>query len=280
LADQAVSTDNEVSRAAVRALESLGKRSPDAVERALSQVSEEGTHGVALATVTAGIGGKGSLERLQRLMSSDHAEVRRASVIGLGKVGGARAKGLIAIGLADEDPDVQIVAAQALGRLRDDHGGAPVDELLLAVRSDLAHVRSAVARALGESGSSLAIDPLRDLLRDPDSGVAVAAVEALGLLGPERLAERLEAALLHRDAEVVKAALRALSEWRDPSALEALTSALSHGTWDVRQLSAELIGELGDRGALAAVSAQLTHESDDLVRLALSDAFARLSGEG
>jgi HEAT repeat protein len=280
LAEQAVSNDNEVSRAAVRALESLGRRSPEAVERALAQVSEEGTHGVALATVTAGIGGKGSLERLQRLMSSDHAEVRRASVIGLGKVGGARARGLLAIGLADEDPDVQIVAAQALGRLRDDHGGAPVDELLLAVQSDLAHVRSAVARALGESGSPMAVEPLRELLRDPDSGVAVAAVEALGLLGPEKLAERLEAALLHRDSEVVKAALRALSEWRDPSALEALTSALAHAAWDVRQLCAELIGELGDRRALSAVSQQLAREHDDLVRLALSDAFARIGGEG
>jgi HEAT repeat protein len=280
LAEQAVSSDNEVSRAAVRALESLGKRSPEAVERALTQVSEEGAHGVALATVTAGLGGKNSLERLQRLMSSDHAEVRRASVIGLGKVGGARAKGLIAIGLADEDPDVQIVAAQALGRLRDDQGDAPIDELLLALGSELAHVRAAVARALGESGSALAVAPLRELLRDPDSGVAVAAVEALGLLGPEELAPRLEAALLHRDSEVVKAALRALSDWRDPSALEALTSALSHSTWDVRQLSAELLGELGDPRALLPVSAQLGRESDDLVRLALSDAFARLSGEG
>jgi HEAT repeat protein len=280
LAEQAVSNDNDVARAAVRALESLGKRSPEAVERALSEVSEEGTHGVALATVTAGIGGKGSLERLQRLMSSDHAEVRRASVIGLGKVGGARARGLLAIGLADEDPDVQIVAAQALGRFRDDEGSPPVDDLLLALQSDLAHVRAAVARALGESGSQLAVDPLRELLRDPDSGVAVAAVEALGQLGPNGLSDRLEPALLHRDSEVVKAALRALSEWRDPSALEALTSALSHPAWDVRQLSAELIGELGERSALAAVSAQLARENDDLVRLALSDAFARIGGEG
>ncbi len=280
LAEQAVSNDHDVARAAVRALESLGKRSPDAVERALSEVSEEGSHGVALATVTAGIGGKGSLERLQRLMSSDHAEVRRASVVGLGKVGGARARGLLAIGLADEDPDVQIVAAQALGRWRDNEGTPPIDELLLALQSELAHVRAAVARALGESGSPLAVDPLRELLRDPESGVAVAAVEALGQLGPQGLPARLEPALLHRDSEVVKAALRALSEWRDPSALEALTSALSHPAWDVRQLSAELIGELGDRRALNAVSQQLARENDDLVRLALSDAFARIGGEG
>lgn len=279
LSNQAVSNDSEVSRAAVRALEALGRRAPEAVEQALARVSDEGAHGVAVATVTAGIGGKGAMDRLSRLMTSDHPEVRRASVVGLGKLGGHRAKSLLALGLADEDPDVQIVAAQALGRLRDDDGGPHVDELLLALESDLAHVRAAVARALGDSGSALAAAPLRDLLHDPDSGVAVAAVEALGRLGPESLAQRLEPALLHGDSEVVKASLRALSEWRDPSALEAVSSALSHPAWDVRQLSAELIGELGDSRALPALSAQLSRETDDLVRLALSDAFARLGGE-
>jgi HEAT repeat protein len=79
---------------------------------------------------------------------------------------------------------------------------------------------------------------------------------------------------------VVKAALRALSEWRDPTASEALFGALSHPAWDVRQVSAELIGELGDARALPVLSAQLTRETDDLVRLALSDAYARLGGEG
>lgn len=280
LASLAVSNDLDVSRAAVRALEVLGRRVPEAVEQVLSHVSEEGAHGVALATITAGIGGSGALDRLQRLMSSDHPEVRRASVVGLGKVGGTRAKSLLAIGLADEDPDVQIVAAQALGRLRDDQGGVHVDELLLALESELAHVRAAVARALGESGSPLAVAPLRDLLRDPESGVAVAAVEALGRLGPNELAQRLEPALLHSDSEVVKAALRALSEWQDPAAIEALSGALSHPAWDVRQLSAELIGELGDPKALPVLATQLERETDDLVRLALSDAFARLGGEG
>lgn len=280
LAVLAVSNDADVSRAAVRALETLGKRMPEAVEQVLSQVSEEGAHGVALATITAGVGGRGAVDRLQRLMSSDHPEVRRASVVGLGKLGGSRAKSLLVIGLADEDPDVQIVAAQALGRLRDDQGNIHVDELLQALASDLAHVRAAVARALGESGSPLAVAPLRDLLRDPESGVAVAAVEALGRLGPESVAQRLEPALLHSDSEVVKAALRALSEWRDPAALDALSGALSHPAWDVRQLSAELVGELGDARALAILTAQLERETDDLVRLALSEAFARLGGEG
>jgi HEAT repeat protein len=278
LTAQATSADAELSRTAIRALEKLALRSPESVERALARVSEEGTHGVVLATVSAGIGGHAALDRLQRLMSSDHAEVRRAAVMGLGKIGSARAKGLLMIALADEDPDVQIVAAHALGSLRDEKTGAPfVDDLLTALNSELAHVRSAVARALGQTGSMLAAAPLRELLRESESGVAIAAVEALGKLGPEQLAQRLEPALLHNDSEVVKAALRVLSDWRDPAAYDALTGALGHAAWDVRQLAAELLGELGERRAVPSLSAQLAHESDDLVRLALTGAHVRLS---
>jgi HEAT repeat protein len=280
LAAQAIASDADLARTAIRALEKLAKRSPHAVEQALSQISEEGAHGVLLATVTAGIGGQVALDRLQRLLSSDHSEVRRAAVAGLGKVGGVRAKGLLVIALADEDPDVQIVAAHALGGLRDEQTGAPyVDDLLLAMGSELAHVRTAVARALGQTGSALAIAPLRELLRENESGVAIAAVEALGKLGPEQLAQHLEPALLHRDSEVVKAALRVLSDWRDPAAYDALTGALGHAAWDVRQLAAELLGDLGERRAVPSLSAQLAHESDDLVRIALSVAHVRLSEE-
>jgi HEAT repeat protein len=280
LAAQAIASDPELARTAIRALEKLGGRSAEAVEQALAQISEEGSHGVLLATVTAGIGGQVALDRLQRLMSSDHAEVRRAAVAGLGRLGGGRAKSLLVIALADEDPDVQIVAAQALGGLRDPQTGAAyVDDLLLALGSELAHVRTAVARALGHTGSALAIAPLRELLRESESGVAIAAVEALGRLGPDQLAQRLEPALLHRDAEVVKAALRVLSDWRDHSAYDALTGALGHAAWDVRQLAAELLGDLGERRAVPSLSAQLAHESDDLVRIALSEAHVRLSEE-
>jgi HEAT repeat protein len=280
LAAQAIGGDPELARTAIRALEKLGGRSAEAVEQALSEISEEGSHGVLLATVTAGIGGKAALDRLQRLMSSDHPEVRRAAVAGLGRLGGMRAKGLLVIALADEDADVQIVAAQALGGLRDEQTGAAyVDDLMLALGSELAHVRTAVARALGHTGSPLAVEPLRELLRESESGVAIAAVEALGRLGPAQLAQRLEPALLHRDAEVVKAALRVLSDWRDASAYDALTGALGHAAWDVRQLAAELLGDLGERRAVPSLSAQLAHESDDLVRIALSEAHVRLSEE-
>jgi HEAT repeat protein len=273
--------DHAVARAAARALESLAERAPDSVEKALSSFPLDGPHGAALAPVLATLRGPRALDRLQALMSVDDPEVRRAALHGLGRLGGERAAGHVALALADEDPEVQSVAAQVLGRIRDEGGGAPgVSGLVNAVSSEFAHVRAAVARALGQTTSQRAVPPLRELLRDPDSGVAMAAVDALGQLRPLELAESLRDALTHHDREVVKAALRALSRCQDPAAPDELIHALKHPAWDVRQLSAELIGELGVERAAHALRVALASETDDLAREALGSALRTLVGEG
>jgi HEAT repeat protein len=281
LVGHALAGDANVARACARALESLVKRAPEAVERALSSVALDGPNCASLASVIATLGGPRAMDRLQVLLSVDDSEVRRAALHGLGRVGGRRAAELVALALADEDASVQVVAAQVLGRLRDDQGGAPgFSELVSAVNSELSHVRAAVTRALGLTGSARAVEPLRELLRDPDSGVAMAAVEALGQLSPGELAESLHDALLHEDREVVKAALRALADCHDPAASDALISALTNKAWDVRQLSAELLSLLDVPRALPALRAQLATETDDLAREALMHAVVALGGEG
>jgi HEAT repeat protein len=280
LAGHALSSDHNVARACARALESLARRAPEAVEKALSTVALEGPHVAGLSSVIATLGGPRAMDRLQTLLAADDAEVRRAALHGLGRVGGKRATELVALSLADEDTEVQVVAAQVLGRIRDDQGGSPgVAELVQAVNSELSHVRAAVTRALGLTGSPRAVEPLRERLRDRDSGVAMAAVEALGQLSPGELASSLKDALLHEDREVVKAALRALADCHDPSAPDALISALNHAAWDVRQLSAELLTLLNVPRALPALSAQLEKESDDLARESLLQAVEILGGE-
>jgi HEAT repeat protein len=272
--------DANVARACARALEWLAKRAPEAVEKALASVSLDGPQGAALAPVIAALGGPRAMDRLQAMMSSGESEVRRAALHGLGRIGGKRAAELVALALADEDTEVHVVAAQVLGRIRDDEGGAPgVSELVMAVGSELVHVRQAVTRALGLTGSPKAVEPLRELLRDPDTGVAMAAVEALGQLSPGELAGSLSDALAHKDREVVKAALRALADCHDPAAPDALIHTVNHPAWDVRQLSAELLALLDVPKALPALRAQLDVETDDLARESLSHAVDILGGE-
>lgn len=281
----ALSAHPDVARAAAQALESLVVTDRDAVERAIRNVEVERTQAAALASVLAMLGGPEALDRLRVLLASDDAHVRRAALHALGKIGGARAAELVAFALADEDSEVQVAAAHVLGRLRDEHGGVPgSSELLLAVSSEHAHVRAAVARALGATGLALAIEPLRELISDADSGVALAAVEALGRLSDAALGDCLRDALIHPDREVVKTALRALAQPGSdgtlvPGVSEQLIAALSHDAWDVRQLAAELIGELRIAEAQPALAAQLSRETDDLARGTLSDALRTLAEE-
>jgi HEAT repeat protein len=276
----ALSADPEVARSAARALEALVDHEREAVQRALAKVQIENPQAAALASVLALLGGPESLDRLRSLMTADDPSVRRAALQALGRIGGARAAATVALALVDEDSEVQVAAAHVLGKLRDEHGGVPgANDLLLAVRSEHAQVRTAVARALGHTGLTVAIEPLSELLGDEDSGVAIAAVEALGTLSGAQLGARIQLALLHRDREVVKSALRALAGVGDPSVPHHLVAALSHDAWDVRQLAAELIGEGGIESARPALAAQLAREHDDLVRAALSEALRALAEE-
>jgi len=280
LVGHALSSDLSVARACARALEALAKRAPEAVEKALSSTALSGPQGGALAPVVAAVGGPHALDRLQRLLSGDDPAVRRSALLGFGRLGGRRASDFVALALADEDTEVQVIAAQVLGRIRDEDGGSPGEgELLLALNSELSQVRQAAARALGQTGSPRAVDPLRELLLSEDIGVAMAAVEALGQLKPGELSGILSGALRHADREVVKAALRGLSESHDPAGVEPIIEALRHPAWDVRKLAAELIGELSSVRGVPALRAQLAEESDDLARETI-EMVLRDFGEG
>lgn len=276
----ALSVDPEVARSAARALETLVETERDAVERAIRVVEVETTQAAALASVLAMLGGPEALDRLRGLLSADDPHVRRAALHALGRIGGARAAAMVALALADENSDVQVAAAQVLGRLRDERGGVPgASELMLAVHSEHAQVRAAIARALGNTGLTQAVEPLCELLRDDDSGVAIAAVDALGQLTGDTLADKLKDALVHPDREVVKAALRALGQVRDARAPSELIAALGHDAWDVRQVAAEMIGELRVVSARPALATQLSRETDDLARAALCEALHSIAGE-
>ncbi|MDB4974142.1 MAG: repeat protein [Myxococcaceae bacterium] len=276
----ALSADPDVARSAASALEVLVESERDAVESALRDVEVETTQAAALASVLAMLGGPEALDRLRALLSANDANVRRAALHALGRIGGARAAAMVALALADENSEVQVAAAQVLGRLRDERGGVPgASELMLAVQSEHAHVRAAVARALGHTGLLRVVEPLCELVLDQDSGVAIAAVEALGEVSGVGLGAHLKDALTHPDREVVKAALRALAATRAETAPAQLIASLAHDAWDVRQLSAELLGELRVQAARPALSAQLAREQDDLARASILDALRQLAEE-
>jgi HEAT repeat protein len=173
---------------------------------------------------------------------------------------------------------VQLAAVRALGRLRDEEGGAPGAPHLLELMesSDDEELVAAAIRALGEAGDARALGVLRPLARSGEPMRAVFAVEAIARLADPRRVDALIDALSHPDSEVVKAALRGLSAERDERVGAHLGACLDHEAWDVRRLAADLIGRAGQSGAVGLLRAKLAQETEPLVREAIQRALVEV----
>lgn len=165
--------------------------------------------------------GEPALAPLCAALRDASPNVRAWSVVALGRLGDARALGLLVHMLADPTADVRAHAADALSSLgdiaafpalarmvRDDPdafargraayalatfpGSATVDALLPALRDPDAEVRCAIAYSIGCSGDRRAMGILIALLSDCAVEVREAAVLRLGEIGDERVAETLE----------------------------------------------------------------------------------------
>lgn len=279
LARAAVRLPESAARLAGRALERLAREAPDAVERALSPLSLDGPVGAALLPAVAALGGPAATDRLQAALNADDARARRAAVMALPKLGGARAAELAGFALADEDVDVQVTAVQVLAQLVDD-GGEPLgaEQLRLAARAQFDPVVAAAARALGAIGDRASIPVLRELVAEGRAGVAAPAMESLRALSDPGLDDLLVEALGQSDEELVKEALRAIAERAGSRRAARVALALEHPAWDVRQLAAQLLSEIGGEGAAAALRDRLAREADAGVRAAIERAIEAVEG--
>lgn len=267
----------DLAYACGRALSRLAERDHAQVQAVVDAVSLDGPAGAPLTMLIATLGGPHVFARLQGALSAQEPATRKAAIEGLASLSDPKSAELIAFSLADENVDVQMTAARALGGLRDSEG-KPVgmDLLLLALNSESDGVRASAARALGATGDRRSITPLRDLVAQGNPGVVLAAIEGLRALGDSELGPLLAQALQHTDEEVVKQAMYALVDARVPNVVERVAAGLSHRAWDVRRLAAELLGGLNDRSVLTALRVQHAREVDELVREAIEIALHKL----
>ncbi len=148
------------------------------------------------------------------------------------------------------------VAIWMLSRLPDLRGTGAI---LIALHDDIAAIRAAAAKALGDvtgQFAAAAIPDLESLLTDPAQDVRRAALYALGMLGGEDQIATIVKVLEDRGQ---KAALRgvaaeALADIRSETALPALRAALADPAAELRYWSAFALGEIGEVGDLARLS--------------------------
>lgn len=274
LLELAMSAPEALARAAGRALEALAKRDRRAVDEALDGLPPDGRSGAALTSLRASMGGPGAEAHLHGALVADDPSTRRAAIEGIATTIGPRGAELIGLSLADDNSEVQAVAAGVLGKLRDD-AGRPVasDVLLLALDSRSSAVRAAAARSLGEARELRAVAPLRELARDRAAVVAREALRALRSIGDEALDDLLVDALGHPDSEVVKEGLRGLADHGGPRVVARLAIGLEHASWDVRVTAAELIARVDATDREAALRDRLSRETDATVRSVITRAL-------
>jgi HEAT repeat protein len=156
--------------------------------------------------------------------------------------------------LASGDDSAREAAALELGRL----GAAAVEPLATM----LAHAESLVlspakgadarwwaARALAETGSEAATEPLIHALVDADPDLRACAALALGRIGSGAAAPALAARLADESTFVAGVAADALT-MIGPPAVEALTASLQAQAAHTRLLAVRALGRIGDERAI------------------------------
>lgn len=169
--------------------------------------------------------------------------------------------------LQDEDPQMRLTAAQALGKI-----AAPGTERALLQSLDDADpaVRAMSAWALGRFGEAVLDQAGLELakrLDDPSPAVKLAAGQALGAVGgSQTIVELLTERLMHSDVETRRAAVQALTWLEAGSSHHALIAALADSDAQVRQGAVGALGELADARSLPAIRDRLLNDADAGVR--------------
>lgn len=276
--------DERVAAAATNAVCELAARHVDAA-RALLRDTRSGHDPLVLGCILLGAIASTQplldedVRLLQRALSHDQPQVRRAAIDALALSGGDAAADAVIFALADEEHDVQLAAARALGRL------GRAETLVGVVRDTRDPALTATAlRALGDADPERALASARPLVAHADAAVACAAVEALGQLRAGRSSGRvavhvalgcedaLFSALDHPDEEVVKLSLSLVGAQPGARALARLGLCLDHASSEVRCVAAELLGQDNSAGARALLRARYEREKDQIVRAAITTA--------
>ena len=136
-------------------------------------------------------------------------------------------------------------------------------EALRQLNATQAPARAQAAWALGNAGSTRAVEPLLGRLADPDPAVRGLAAWALGEIGDRRAFAPLVAALGDGDSDVREMAVLGLAALGDRRAVVALASLTQDPTMGVRAVLTPSLGRLGGPDAVQLLSEILLGDPDD-----------------
>jgi HEAT repeat protein len=155
--------------------------------------------------------------------------------------------------LKDEDPDLRIQAALALG---EQHDPAAIPALVAALHDSNPNVRFQAIESLGRLRAAAAVDDLLALVEARDFFLAFAALDALAAIGDPRMAPRLVPLLAVDDLRTPVA--DALAASGDAAAVDPLIATLNESAGAALSIA----------GALARIHHRFEREYGDGARIA------------
>jgi hypothetical protein len=172
--------------------------------------------------------------------------------------------------IGDENRQVRLDAAYALGAIGVPLAASDVPVLIAALGQTDPAMRAAVARVCGRLGVRQAGDRLVEMMNDGNADVRLAAMWALGELRFERAVQALTDFQGHYgSASEGLAALAALAKIAHPSSAPLFRAALTQEHVEARRLGAEGAGRLRDAQALQQIEQGVAAERDARAQAAL-----------
>jgi HEAT repeat protein len=203
-----------------------------------------------------------------KLLSSRNADVRWATVLALGKIGGARVIDPLVDMLDDQDWVVRNAAAvalvEAVHEMAREGGEEVVKRFIRLLSADDEQVHEAVATALSRMGH-VSRELLEEHLFSASPRVRRAVAKVMGELSEAEFVPALLRALEDSQREVRAAVTQSLGEIRDPRSIEPLVARLGDTDGGVCQQAVNALVKIGHEAVLPLIDA-LEHNKSRILR--------------
>jgi HEAT repeat protein len=266
-------SDPAIAQASVRLLRGTG----DArfAPRLLALVENELLREEAAAALV--VMGRSAICSLLQLWPDASSRTRAYLAYILGESRCVEGLTLLRSGLRDGDAELQLVSAQALGKLGDAAAISPLTETLGTAQDEVREVTmQALCRLSGVHPQDV-LQWLRPLLADDDAELRMHVITIFGQMESSEVEGCLAFAMKDESPLVRRAAVRAFERRSGDNQLPTLMLALTDEDAEVRRLAAESLGMTADRQATAPLELALQDE-DIWVRAAAVRSLGRLGG--
>lgn len=205
-----------------------------------------------------------STERLNYLLKDEEPLVREAAVKAIGTFQLHDSCTFLAMALVDEETDVRIAAAEALGATV--KNCASIKSLRLALRDQDSWVQASAIKSLAKLASEQIFEDVRDLWKRGDEIAQLACLEVLGRIAAPEGLKMVAENLGLRSGEVLRGSIQLLAR-QDAALLEPwFNHIISHRSWDIRLEAARAARTILTDENRALLESVLEREEHDLVK--------------